>query len=105
MSPVRALALGTWGGEGIHIDIGLARRSDVTNLKAVGLEAVFHQSDLFDADHFLLRIRNDEAGGRRPDVSDVAKGKIPALVNVATGDQPQIDRTKYLHQPAPCRHW
>jgi hypothetical protein len=40
--------------QGIHIDIDLTRRPKVTNLKAVGLEAVFHQADFLDADHFLF---------------------------------------------------
>ena len=64
----------------------------MTDFKAVGLKTVFDQPDLLGADDFLLRIRNDEAGGRRPDVADVAIGKIAALVNVAAGDQPQIGR-------------
>jgi hypothetical protein len=74
------------------------------HLKGVGLEAIFHQPDFLDADHFLLGIRNDEAGGRRPDVADVGISKIPALVNVAAGDQPKIDRAEHLDQAAPCRH-
>ena len=56
----------------IQIDIDLARRPDVADLKAVGLEAVFHQPDFLDADHFLHPVGNDEAGRRRPDVADVA---------------------------------
>ena len=39
----------------IHIDIDLARRPDVADLETVGLEAVFHESDFLDADHFLSR--------------------------------------------------
>src|SRR6476659_5765044 len=88
----------------IQIDIGLARRPDVKNLKTVGLEPILDQPDLLDADHFLPRIRNDEAGGRRPDVADVGIVKIPALVNMAAGDQPQIDGAKHLDQVAACRH-
>src|SRR6266403_2993017 len=88
----------------IQIDIDLPRRPDVTNLKTVGPESILDQPDLLDADHFLPCIRNDEAGGRRPDVPDVGIGKIPALVNVAAGDQPQIDGAKHLDQAAACRH-
>ena len=76
----------------------------MTDFKAVGLKAVFDQPDLLDADHFLPRIRNDEAGGMRPDLPDVGISKIPALVNVAAGDQPQIDRAKHLDQATACRH-
>jgi hypothetical protein len=88
----------------IHIDIDLARRLEVTNLKAVGLKAVFHEADLLGADHFLPRIGNDEAGGRRPDVADVAIGKIPALMDMAAGDQPQVDGAQHLNQAAAHRH-
>jgi hypothetical protein len=45
----------------IHIDIDLTWRLDVTDLETVGLEAVFHQADFLDADHFLLLVGNDEA--------------------------------------------
>jgi len=76
----------------------------VKNLKAVGLEPILDQPDLLDADQFLPCIRNDEAGGRRPDVPDVGIGKIPALVNMAAGDQPQIDGAKHLDQAAASRH-
>ncbi len=92
------------GRAAIQIDIGLAGRPDVTDFEAVGLEAVFHQPDLLDPDQFLLGIGNDEAGRRRPDVPDVSKGEIAALVDVAAGDQPQIDGPQHLDQPAPCRH-
>ena len=56
----------------IQIDIGLARRPDVADLKTVGLEAILHQPDFLDADHFLHPVGNDEAGGRRPDMAGVA---------------------------------
>ena len=80
------------------------RRADVTHLEAIRLEAVFDKPDLLDADHFLPFVRNDEAGGRRPDMPHMAKGKIPALVNMAGGDQAQIDDAKHLDQAAACRH-
>ena len=57
----------------IQIDIDLAGGSDETDFKAVGLEAVFHQSDLFHADHILYPVGNDEACRRRPDVADVTR--------------------------------
>ena len=56
----------------IQIDIDLAWRSHVQHVESVGPEAILHQPDLFDADHFLHRVRNDEAGRRRPDVPDMA---------------------------------
>ena len=37
-------------------------------------------------------------------MSDVRIGKIPALVNVAAGDQPEIGGAQHLHQAAPRRH-
>ena len=53
------------------------------HFEAVGLETILHEPDFLDADHFLSCIRNDEAGGGRPDVPDMAKSKIPALVHMA----------------------
>ena len=54
-------------------------------------------------DPVLPRIGNDEAGRRRPDMTGVAIGEIAALVHVAAGDQPQIDRAEHLDQPLPRR--
>src|SRR5437667_12723793 len=67
----------------IQIDIDLTRRLDVADFKAVGLEAVFDQSDFLDADPLLPHIRNDEAGRGRPDVANAAKREIPPLMDVA----------------------
>src|SRR6185312_10581749 len=84
----------------VQIDIDLAGRPDVTDLETVGLEAIFHQADLLDTDHFLPGIWNDEAGRRRPDLTGVGKGEIAALVDVAAGDQPQVDGAQHFDQPA-----
>ena len=61
------------------------------DFEAVGPETILHQPDLLDADHFLHPVGNDEAGGRRPDMAGVTKGEVAALMDVAGGDQPQID--------------
>src|SRR5438045_7598398 len=66
----------------VQVDVDLARCLDVADLKAIDLEAVFHQSDFLDADPLLPRIRNDEAGGGRPDVANAAKREIPPLMDM-----------------------
>ena len=40
----------------VDIDIDLARRTHVQNLKTVGPEAILHHSDFLDAEHLLPRI-------------------------------------------------
>ncbi|MGY4459775.1 hypothetical protein ACVWYI_003735 [Bradyrhizobium sp. LB13.1] len=40
----------------LDIDIDLAGRPDVADLKAVGLEAVLHEPDLLDRDPVLARV-------------------------------------------------
>jgi hypothetical protein len=52
---------GCAGLKRIQIDIDLTRRPDVAHFKAVGLEAVFHEPDFFDADRFLFFAGDDEA--------------------------------------------
>ena len=38
-------------------------------------------------------------------MADVAKGEIAPLMDVARGDQPQVDRAEHLDQVAACRLW
>jgi len=47
--------------------------------------------------HFLLRSEMMKPR-KRPDVPYMTKGKIPALVDMAAGDQPQIDGAEHVHQ-------
>src|ERR1700730_188874 len=98
------LALRSRPQQRIQIDIDQARRPDVTDFEGVGLEPVFYQPDFLDADQVLPRIRNDEAGGRRPDVRGVGISEIPALVHVAAGDEPQIDGVEHPDQALSRRH-
>ena len=59
----------------IQIDIDLARRADVADFEAVGLEAVLDQPGLLDRDPSCA-CRDDEAGRRCPDVPRMAEGVI-----------------------------
>ena len=66
----------------------------MADFKTVGLEAVFHQPGFLDADHRLHALREDEAGGRRPDVAGAAIGEVAALVHVAAGDEAHVVRRR-----------
>ena len=67
----------------IQVDIDLARRADVADFETVRRETIFHQPGFLQRDPFLALVGHDEAGGRRPDMTDVAVSEIAALVDVA----------------------
>ena len=77
----------------------------MADFKTVRRKAVFHQPGFLQRDPFLPCIGNDEAGRRRPDMTDAPIREIAALMDVAGGDEPQIDRAEHLDQPLPRRLW
>src|SRR5262252_5532555 len=87
----------------LDVDIALTVRPDVADLKAVGLEAVFDEAGFLDPDPLLALVVDDEARRRRPDVSDTAKSVVAPLMDVAAGDEAQVDARKHLDQALPCR--
>src|SRR3954453_10983626 len=87
----------------IQSDIGLSRRPDVPDLKTAGLETILHQPAFLRADHGLYSVRDDEAGGRRPDVARMAKGEVAALMDMAARNQPHVVRAEHLYEPGAHR--
>ena len=73
--PDHALALRFRIEQFVQPDIDLAGRSDMADFKTVGLETILQQPDFLGADDFLHPVRNDEAGGRRPDMAGWPKVK------------------------------
>src|SRR4051812_25925525 len=79
----------------LDIDIDLACRADVADLKAV---AVLDEPDFLDRDAVLTRVVDPEPGRWRPDVAGVAIAEVTALVHMTAGDEAQIDARKHLDQ-------
>jgi hypothetical protein len=75
----------------VRFDIDLTLRPDVMDLKTIGFKPILYQPDLLSSDQFLPHVANDEGRRRRPDMSDVPPGEVTALMDVAAGDEAQID--------------
>src|SRR3954452_351054 len=54
--------LGISANQRIQIDVGLSRGPDVTDLKAVRAEAIFHEAGLLRPHHRLESLRHGESG-------------------------------------------
>jgi hypothetical protein len=75
----------------VRFDIDLPLRTDVMDVKTIGSEPILYQPDLLSADQFLPPVANDEGCRWRPDMSNVTPGEVTALMDVAAGDETQID--------------